>query len=346
MTRRWFPLLLAVAVCSPAWATDHPQDALKLILKQNIYTGKAKAVWVSKNPPLVLPASPPTSVGGAFVVTGVDQTGTATLGTGNWKTNAAGTLYKYVNKEAPGGDSLCKIALVKDANVLKVVCKDSLIDLDDAAQGTVAASLTIGSDVYCSTCSGALKDEGGPTGGKFIGKGCANRPTDCGVAPTTTTTTLPQAVCGNGVIEYPEQCDGESYCPGCFIPRYACCEFGSGDSTCAKAVPAMVLLAYQYQVCGIFGGTFMTGLVPSGTEACPDPSQGTLGPCGGPAPAFPTPVSVCCQATATTCLANAVADGTEYSLWYRNDCAYPHYDTVRGVVLGTCGEDGECVPAH
>jgi hypothetical protein len=106
MTRRWFPLLLAVAVCGPAWATDHPQDALKLILKQNTATGKAKLVWVSKDPPLVLPALPPTSVGGAFVVTGVDKQASVPLRAGSWQTNAANTLYKFVNAGAGGGSAV------------------------------------------------------------------------------------------------------------------------------------------------------------------------------------------------------------------------------------------------
>ena len=159
-----------------------------------------------------------------------------------------------------------------------------------------------------------------------------------------TTTTVPQGACGNGVIDPLEICDGESYCVDCTIPRYACCAFLSGESACAKTVPAVVLLVYQWQVCDSLGGTFMTGFVPTGTAACPDPSRGTLGPCGGPAPAFPAPISVCCQATATTCYANTVADGTEYSQWYWNR-AYPNYLTY-GIVLGTCGGDGWCVPAH
>jgi hypothetical protein len=47
---------------------EHPQDALKIILKENTTTGKEKAVWVSKVPPIVLPSSDPTAVGASFRV--------------------------------------------------------------------------------------------------------------------------------------------------------------------------------------------------------------------------------------------------------------------------------------
>jgi hypothetical protein len=182
--------LVAALFAAPAFAIDHPHDALKLILKQNTATGKAKAVWVSKNPPPVLPGSPPTSVGGAFIVTGADESASAPLPAGNWQTNPGGTLYKFLNKLAPNAPSAVKVAVLKGSTVLKVVAKDSVIQLNDTAQGTVSVALTIGSDTYCSVCTTALKDEPG----KFIAKGCG-APTDCSAAvpttSTTTTTTLP-----------------------------------------------------------------------------------------------------------------------------------------------------------
>jgi hypothetical protein len=219
MTRRWLPLLLTMAVWGPAWAValiEHRQEALKLILKQNTATGKAKAVWVSKSP-LGVTRIAPDERRRAFIVTGMHEQVSAPLPAGNWQTNPAGTLYKFVNKAAPGGDSLCKVALIKQDKVLKVVCKDSLIQLDDSAQGTIAVALTIGTDTigtdtYCSVCTTAVKDEPG----QFIAKGCS-APADCsGAAPTTTTTTsatsttLGPPVCGNGVVDAGEQCDGSA----------------------------------------------------------------------------------------------------------------------------------------
>jgi hypothetical protein len=149
---------------------EHPQDALKVILKQNTTTGKEKAVWVSKVPPIVLPSSDPTAVGATFRVKnpGTGETATTSLPPEGWGTNAAATLYKFVNKLAPGGPSVAKVSVVKTGAVLKVVAKDALISLDEGSQGTVGVDLTVGSDRYCSLCSGALKDEPG----KYIAKGC------------------------------------------------------------------------------------------------------------------------------------------------------------------------------
>ena len=111
----------------------------------------------------------------------------------------------------------------------------------------------------------------------------------------------------------------------------------------APLIP-VVLFAYQYGVCGQSGGAFVTGGVPTGTEACADPSHGVVGTCGGSAPAYPAPISVCCQGTPTYCYSATVADGSEYSQWYWS-CAYTYYFSYR-VVIGSCGADGRCTPAH
>ena len=61
MAARWLPVLVAVTLTlgGSARATDYPRDTLKLILRQNTATGKAKAIWVSKSPP---PRAPPLSL--------------------------------------------------------------------------------------------------------------------------------------------------------------------------------------------------------------------------------------------------------------------------------------------
>ena len=166
--------IAAIAFAGAVYAVDHPLVALKLILKQNTATSKEKAVLVVKPFGLGLPTASPIDVGATYSVTGLDQTGTTSLPASGWQTNSGGTLYKFINKSAPGGPSLCKVAVVKANTVFKVVCKDSLIDLDDPMQGTVKAKLTIGSDVYCAACSAPLKDEPG----KYIAKGCP-APVDC-----------------------------------------------------------------------------------------------------------------------------------------------------------------------
>jgi hypothetical protein len=153
--------IAVIAFAGAVYATDHPLAALKLILKQNTATAQEKAVLVVKPFALGLPAASPISVGATYSVTGLNQTGTTPLPASGWKTNPGGTLYKFINKDAPSGPSLCKVALVKANTVFKVVCKDSMIDLDDATQGTVKARLAIGDDVYCVECAAPLKDEPG-----------------------------------------------------------------------------------------------------------------------------------------------------------------------------------------
>jgi hypothetical protein len=312
----------ALLLSLPAAAAD--QEALKLILKQNPATGRGKVVWVTKNPPPVLPAQPPTSVGGAFVVTGVDEQVSAPLPAADWKPNPAGTLYKFVNKAAPGGDSPCKVALIKTGKVLKVVCKDSLIDLDDGVQGTVAVALTIGNDTYCSVCTTAVKD----APGVFIAKGCS-APVDCSAAvPTTSTTTstsLPP-VCGNGVIEGSEQCDGTQLgiCEDlCFPPgepqECTCCTenicLGFVEIPCCPGFSCHLVVPPEPHAGGVClkNCTQQTDCPP--TQACTGGfCSPFFPPCSQPAdctaptecvscpPAVcPTPVSFCCVPSGAPC---------------------------------------------
>ena len=77
-------------------------------------------------------------------------------------------LHEFVNKNAPAGTSLCKMVAMKQGAMLRVVCKDSVIDLNAAAQGEVKVTL-IASDRYCSKCTSAVTDEAG----RFIAKNCA-----------------------------------------------------------------------------------------------------------------------------------------------------------------------------
>jgi hypothetical protein len=83
-----------------------------------------------------------------------------------------------------------KLAVLKVGRALKVAAKASGLTLDEPSQGTVVVQLTVGSDVYCSTCTTADVDETG----RYKAKACP--------APPSCT-----PVCGNGVVEPSEQCE-------------------------------------------------------------------------------------------------------------------------------------------
>jgi hypothetical protein len=92
MSSRWVASFAGVLMLTAAaWATDHGQEALRLVVKQDTATGKATTVWVSKTPPAALPALSPIGVGGRLVLTGANQAGTANLGAALWKANGTGT---------------------------------------------------------------------------------------------------------------------------------------------------------------------------------------------------------------------------------------------------------------
>jgi hypothetical protein len=161
-------------------------------------------------------------------------------------------------------------------------------------------------------------------------------------------------VCGNGIIEGAEWCDGDEFCESnCTIRRFACCEFATpSGGTCSATVPAFTLFVYQSSVCGRYGGTFWLGRVAPTSERCSEPLGGgypyaeQTGPCV-PAPELSQPASVCCQGQETpsicTDITTASQEGITLFVW---SCLYRWYPYEQPVVAGTCGADGRCVPAH
>jgi hypothetical protein len=111
---------------------------------------------------------------------------------------------------------------------------------------------------------------------------------------TTTSTTAPPAVCGNGVRESGEQCDGIPECsPTCTLPPLAAVSCCPGEGTCATT-PAFSLNYYVYSYCTGFG---FPGYVTGGV--CDE----VAGSCA--VPVFSQPISACCE-VATGCSDSAV----------------------------------------
>jgi pimeloyl-ACP methyl ester carboxylesterase len=133
-SRRTLALALALGLGLTAFAraADVEITGLKLIIVDNLAsTGKAKVVFVSKDPDIVKgPAGDPPGLTGSLEVFYTDATSNmgAFLMPDPWQINKD-TVGKYVNKLAPAGGGV-KVATVKPATVAKVVAKS----LGDASQ--------------------------------------------------------------------------------------------------------------------------------------------------------------------------------------------------------------------
>jgi hypothetical protein len=154
---------------------DQPRDAVRVLLKAR--NGKEKLVWVSKTPALTLPAGDPAATGATLEIRNpvTLETATLQLPAAGWSANAANTVFKFKNPDAPVGTAV-KVAVIK-ASVLKVVAKGTGITLDEATQGSIELALTVGTDRYCSSCGTPTKDDGaaGPEG-QYLAKSCPVTP--------------------------------------------------------------------------------------------------------------------------------------------------------------------------
>jgi cysteine-rich repeat protein len=148
----------------PGICSDQPISGLKAILKRAA-TGAEKAVFVSKDPGFLFPApngaNDPRSVGASVDLLSDDEgTATFTLPDPNWQLNNAATVFKFVNKLAPGGPSVVKVSVLKQGRVLKVVSKDTGLPLASTL-GRLAVRVRTGLLRNCALFEGAtiLRDE-------------------------------------------------------------------------------------------------------------------------------------------------------------------------------------------
>ncbi len=166
-----------VLLAAPAYATDHPQEATKLNLTQSASSGRAKLAWMSKTPPIAAPGSDPRAVGATLRVIGGGGDVSVALPSSLW--SASRGTYRFTHRDAPAAPSPVKAVILTPDRKLTLVAKSSIIPLDAPREGTVSVILTVGSDVYCSTCSTPLTDE--PD--RYVAKGCP-APADCsGTSP-------------------------------------------------------------------------------------------------------------------------------------------------------------------
>ena len=192
-------LCATLGLAMAAKAADQPISAIKLIIKIAA-SGKEKLVFVAKDPGFLFPAigsndDPANgSPGGAIIDLLTRDGGDFTFNVPPGESPAPGwkvkdgvvDLFKYINKDAPAGPVPCKVVVLKDTKVLKIVGKETGVPLAGTL-GDVVVRITTGETRNCARFDAAtiLKDEPG----KFIAKGAvAASLTDCASGPPTTST--------------------------------------------------------------------------------------------------------------------------------------------------------------
>jgi hypothetical protein len=223
--------LQGIGAGRPALATDHLLAGTELLATSR--SGKGRFVWMSRDAAAVAPASAPSTVGALLAVrSGDGDTASVALGSADWNESADGSRATYSNRDAPSGDSLCRTAIVRSGRMVKVVCRDDLIDtLDAGPEGSVSVRLTIGSDNYCASFGGVVRDGVG----RFFARR-APAPDACDTVPTTTSTTPTVSTTTNtcnttttiAVCAYQSTCI-LGRCP----PSQSCTDIGGGQCDCA-----------------------------------------------------------------------------------------------------------------
>lgn len=220
---RRFAVSLAVLLCaSSAHALDHTIPAVKLRLKRSA-SGKESLLLVSKQP--AFPVEDPSVVGATvelFAGDGGHATFTIPPGLGDpgWKVNGVVQLFLYRNGKS---STVTRLAL-QNARQIKLVGKS--LGLALGGLGSVGVRITTGQYRNC-----VLFDAGRSTILKDL-------PTDFSARDATASPPLAScdavalgspAVCGNGVVEGDEACDGaaDAACPdlctaGCTCPPPVC----------------------------------------------------------------------------------------------------------------------------
>jgi hypothetical protein len=162
--------------------------------------------------------------------------------------------------------------------------------------------------------------------------------TGCATLPTTTTTLPP--VCGNGIIEGDEQCDGQAACgPGCLLQLAGCCQVGSPpDTICLGMGVEGHFYRTWAQSCAWENGQ-LSGAVCTGTDpSCPTGT--TCGPGICEVASMP-PLGLCCQRQGTC--SDAVVTNTQSYADFVVGCL--GFEPPGGASrVGACDGQGRCVP--
>jgi cysteine-rich repeat protein len=137
----------------PLICTDVPIDGRKLKIRRSP-GGSERLTFISKDPDVPFPTAggpnDPRTVGATLeIVSEGEGTATFDMPAANWTSNGPGTVFKFVNKLAPGGPSTVKVALVRQGKFLKILIRSAGLPLVNPLLRT-AARFRIGLTRSCA----------------------------------------------------------------------------------------------------------------------------------------------------------------------------------------------------
>jgi len=251
-------------------------------------------------------------------------------GAAGWIVNDA-TRAVFANRQAPGGSTGVSRATFMTGRRVKVDAKSLGDGSPFAVTGPPANTIHV---------AWVLRD-GAATSthcAQFAPASCTFRPLDAGSGwrlrcrdGVADLACAARPLCGNGVREYGEECDGGPLCTAeCTQRVSSCCD--TADA-CLDA-PAYTLSTNLIRHCQSQAG--LSSVPMSGLTCGPDGDCIDL-------PIEPTPV--CCQLTATTCSDHGVRTSLhELYIGYHDCSANAGLDSSKVRLNAVCGAGGVCVP--
>lgn len=276
--------LLLLAGASASSATDKPINAVKLMLSRS-GSGTEKLTFASKDATYLFSgvgSSDDPSISGATItlVSPLESPVTLTIPAGvanpGWRVTNRPTLdtYKYTNGPAPAAPSVVRSAKLNEKKSIKIVARETGLALT-AAQGSVGIRITTGTLRSCALFDAATIIVDQPN--RFVARGAiATSLANCSDAALGAPPVIP--VCGNGVREGNEDCDGTDLplgtppgiqCTGtCTFCGTGECRFpGAIDIPCCQGFGSCIILDANGGVCSGAPSTCGDGIV-QGAEQC------------------------------------------------------------------------------
>lgn len=338
-------LLLGDALTSSA--TDKPINAVKLMLSRSA-SGTEKLTFVSKDVNFLFPTvgsgGDPSLYGATVTLVSplqspVTLTIPAGIGNPGWRVNNRPTLdtYKYTNGPAPAGPSVVRSAKLNEKKSIKIVARETGLALT-APQGSVGIRIATGAQVRnCALFDAATIIVDQP--GRFVARGAiATSIADCSDAALGAPPVVP--VCGNGVREGNEECDGADLPLGT-PPGVQC----TSSCTFCGTTDCRFPLAVDIPCCAGFGSCIILG--PNGGVCSGAPSTTTSS-----TSTTTTTNPTClehgerCRGT-TPCCGTDVCAGAVCGSEAASSCSscVPDFDAAAGCITAGCTKDADCCTA-